>query len=160
MQTSEPFISALHDWAEVFMRHSMRDFILYSKTSGLSISQIRTLFQIHRRGATVSDIGDELGVTNAAASQLLDRLVREGLIKRSEDPRDRRVKQIILTDKGKHILEEIIRSRQVWLSALASYMTPAEQADVIDALHILIEKTNQLEQAGEHNELCEEQPEV
>ncbi len=138
------------------MRRSMRNFILYSKASGLSMSQIHVLFQIHRRGLTVSEIGDELGVTNAAASQMLDRLVQEGLIVRSEDPHDRRVKQLVLTEKGRKILDETIQSRQAWLHDLSNRLSPAEQEQVIAALHVLIEKVEQLDQTPNPKEILEE----
>ncbi len=150
MQDSNIMVGALRAWMEVFMRHSMRDFILYSKTNALSMSQLGALVYLHRKGASgVSDIGDELGVTSAAASQLLDRLVQQGLIQRSEDPRDRRVKQIVLTEKGRRILEESIQARQLWLNDLARLLTEAEQAQVTGALHILIEKASQLDKIPE-----------
>jgi DNA-binding MarR family transcriptional regulator len=156
MQNSTPFLSALHEWIEVFMRRSMRGFILYSKASGLSMSQIHALFQIQRRGSNVSDIGDELGVTNAAASQLIERLVQEGTIVRSEDPHDRRVKQLVLTEKGLQILKETAQSRQAWLSELNDLLSPAEQEQVIAVLRLLIEKINQLDQTPSQNEIFEE----
>ena len=103
MLPTDPFVASLWEWIEVFMRRSMSNFILYSKESGLSMSQIGALFQIRRGASGVSDIGDDLGVTSAAASQMLERLVQQQLILRSEDPHDRRVKQIVLTEKGRQI---------------------------------------------------------
>jgi DNA-binding MarR family transcriptional regulator len=146
MQSSNQFVATLHKWIEIFMRRSMRSFILYSKESGLSMSQIGALFQVHRRGTCgVSDIGDGLGITSAAASQMLDRMVQQGLIERSEDPHDRRVKQIILTEKGREILLESIHARQGWLDDLAAMMTPKEQEQIVAALRIMIEKATQLD---------------
>ncbi len=150
MQDSNLMVATLREWMEVFMRYSMRDFILYTKTNGLSMSQLGALVYIHRKGASgVSDIGDELGVTSAAASQLLDKLVQQGLIERSEDPHDRRVKQIVLTEKGRRILEESIQARQLWLNDLAHLLTEGEQAQVTGALHILIERASQLDRIPE-----------
>ncbi len=146
MQSSNQFVVILHRWIEIFMRRSMRNFLLYSKESGLSMSQIGALFQIHRKGTCgVSDIGDDLGITSAAASQMLERLVNQGLIVRSEDPHDRRVKQIILTEKGRKTLQEGIQARQSWLDDLAKIMTPKEQDQVVAALKIMIEKATQLD---------------
>jgi DNA-binding MarR family transcriptional regulator len=146
MPPSDPFITTLHEWIGIFMRRSMRNFLLYSKEKGFSMSQIGALFHLHRMGACgVSDIGDDLGVTNAAASQMLERLVQQQMITRSEDPNDRRFKQIVLTDKGRQVLQESIHARQGWLEDLARALSPGEQEQVVAALHILIEKASQLE---------------
>ena len=136
----------LQTWVEVFMHRSMRNFLLFTKENGLSMSQIGALFHIRRKGASgVSDVGDELGITSAAASQMLERLVQQELVLRSEDPHDRRLKHIVLTERGDQILHGSIQARQRWLRDLASLLDPAEQQQVVSALKILIEKAEQLE---------------
>jgi DNA-binding MarR family transcriptional regulator len=143
MSLTDPFIVTLHEWVGVFMRRSMRNFILYSKESGLSMSQLGALFHIHRGASGVSDLGDGLGVTSAAASQMLERLVQLKLITRSEDPHDRRVKQLVLTEHGSQILQESLEARQGWLNDLADLLLDDEKEQVIAALQILIEKSQQ-----------------
>ena len=145
MLSSEPFLDTLKDWVKVFMRRSMRDFILYSKASGLSIAQIVALTRIDKGASGVSDLGEELGVTSAAASQMLDRLVQQHLILRSEDPADRRAKQIVLTEKGRQTLQEGFNARQGWLEGLAATLSASEKEQVTVALNILITKAKQLE---------------
>jgi len=152
MPDIDPFINTVQDWIEVFMRRSMRDFIRFSRESGLSMSQIGALFHLHRRGSSaVSDLGEHLGVTSAAASQMLDRLVQQELILRSEDPNDRRVKQIVLTEKGHQILLKGIHARQGWLVDLANDLSPSEKTEITAALKILIEKTRYPEREIESN---------
>ena len=75
--------------------------------------------------------------------------MQQELILRSEDPSDRRVKQIILTDKGFQALHESIRARQSWLSDLAETLSDSEKEAIIAALNILIDKVNQLRQPVE-----------
>ncbi len=145
MQIDDPFIATLHNWMGAFMKYSMRSFILYSKETGLSMSQYGALFRIMRGASGVSDLADELGITSAAASQMLDRLVQQDLISRTEDPHDRRAKQIALTDKGRQMLQGTITARQSWLEVLAQALTPAEKEQVAAALNLLIEKTKTLE---------------
>ena len=149
MHSIDPFIATLGKWIEVFMRHSMRNFIHYSKDSGLSMSQIGALFHIHRGASGVSDLGVDLGVTSAAASQMLERLVQLHLILRSEDPHDRRVKQLILTDEGRQVLQESLHARQSWLDDLAGALSPGEKEQIITSLNILIDRASQLEQPSE-----------
>ena len=146
MQSSNTLSETLHEWFGIFRRNLMRNIFAYAKNRGLTMAQFGALLHIFHKGACgVSDIGSDLGVTNSAASQMLERLVQQNIITRSEDPTDRRVKQIVLTDKGRQILEESNHANQGWLEELANRMTPAEQEQVREALVILIEKANQLE---------------
>ena len=147
MQHADPLVVTLQKWMGVSMHRSVRNFICYARESGLSMSQLGALFHIHHRGSRgVTDLGDDLGVTSSAASQMLERLVQQGLILRSEDPSDRRVKQIILTDKGLQVLQESIRARQGWLFDLTETLSDSEKEAIIAALNILIDKANHLGQ--------------
>jgi DNA-binding MarR family transcriptional regulator len=145
MASSQEFVKVMHAYTEIFMHNSMRNFILFSKESGLSMSQIGALFRIQKSESAVSDLSDELGVTPAAASQMLERLFQQNLVLRSEDPKDRRAKRIVLTEKGQKLLKDAIYARQKWLDELAEKMTDAEREKVVDALHTLILKAKQSE---------------
>ena len=150
MQATDQFTATLQEWVAVFMRRSMRNYIRYAREIGLSIPQVNTLFHINRKGGCgVSDIGETLGVTSAAASQMLDRLVQQDLILRSEDPADRRAKQLALTEKGFQVVHDGIHARQGWLDGLAGMLSDSEKEQVTIGLIILIEKTKQLEDPAE-----------
>jgi DNA-binding MarR family transcriptional regulator len=150
MSDPEIFVVTTHEWIEVFMRRSMQDLIHYSRQKGLSMSQMGALFHIHKQGSSaVSDLGEHLGVTNAAASQMLDRLVQQGLISRSEDPTDRRVKQIILTDQGREVLQAGIRARKRWLTELDQNLSDLEKDQIVKALRIMIAASEKSQQHAE-----------
>jgi DNA-binding MarR family transcriptional regulator len=141
---SSPFAATFLVWIDLFMHRSMRSFLRYARERGLSMSQVAALFQIHQSGRlAVSDIGDNLGVTNAAASQLLDRLVLQGLVLRSENPQDRREKQLALTDLGRQVLQESSQTRLVWLERLTCTLSLEEQVKVAQGLEILIDHMRQ-----------------
>lgn len=147
MRYADPFIVTLQEWIKVSMDRSIRDFIRYARESGLSMSQLGALFHIHHRGSSgVTDLGEHLGVTSAAASQMLERLVQQELILRSVDPSDRRVKQIVLTAKGLQVLQESIRARQGWLYDLAETLSDPEKETITAALNVLIDKAHHLRQ--------------
>lgn len=145
--SADPFVDTLKEWIEVSMHRSMRSFIQYARKNGLSMSHLGALFHLHRMGQCgVTELGDHLDVTSAAASQMLDRLVQQQLILRTEDPGDRRVKQIVLTDEGNRILEGGFSARQRWLEDLAETLSDDEKETIIKALNILIAKMNHLKQ--------------
>lgn len=150
MSPDAAVVDLLLGWIDVLMRQSMPDLLTFAKENDLSMSQLGALFHIHRRGATgVSRLGDDLGVTSAAASQILERLVRLALVTRTEDPQDRRLRQLELTAEGRQVLQASLRARQRWLAALASTLTPAEAALVTSTLGLLIARANRLEQRPE-----------
>jgi DNA-binding MarR family transcriptional regulator len=143
---TERFSEIMREWAEVFMRRSMGDIVQLSKQSGLSMSQLGALFRLHRSGfCGVSNIGDHLGVTHAAASQMVDRLVQQGLLERAEDLDDRRVKKITLSPKGRKLVEESIEARRRWVEQLTDKLTVEEQESISAALVTLTAAARSLE---------------
>ncbi|WP_457559400.1 MarR family transcriptional regulator [Candidatus Harpocratesius sp.] len=143
--------SLLQKWLEIVMRLSMHNVILFSKKKNLSMSQISALMFIHRQNRCgISNLGSNLGITSAAASQMLDRLVKQQFITRQEDPNDRRVKKLTLTEKGKKILKESFQARQYWQKELIKMLTPEEEEKVQIALKILIHKSEDLVQPQKH----------
>jgi DNA-binding MarR family transcriptional regulator len=141
------FDALMQEWVTVFMRRSMRNFVRYARENGFSMSQMNALFHIHRAGGCgVTDLGEHLGISSAASSQLLERLVQQGLILRQEDPMDRRAKNLVLTEKGAQMIMEGIHARQGWLQDLGKELSVDEREKVAAALKILIEKTRQMDE--------------
>jgi DNA-binding MarR family transcriptional regulator len=146
MLITKSLTEVIREWSEVFMQRSMRDFRRFMETTGLSFSQINILMRlVHHGNTSVSEVGEQLGVTNAAASQAVDRLVGLGLIQRTEDPVDRRTKQLALTPKGYAMIEEGIAARSEWIEGLTDALNAEQQILIISALTLLTEaaqKTN------------------
>jgi DNA-binding MarR family transcriptional regulator len=111
--------------------------MLYARRNGFSMSQLRALVHISQGTRGVRDIGDDLEVSSAAASQMLERLVQQGLITREEDPHDRRVKQIVLTEKGRQVVVDGLRAGRAWVDTLAASLSPDEIDLVASALAIM-----------------------
>jgi DNA-binding MarR family transcriptional regulator len=66
-----------------------------------SVPQIRALSFIRRNpSTTLTTVSEYLAVSNATTSSIVDRLVKKGLVSRSEDPNERRCLQLKLTQKG------------------------------------------------------------
>lgn len=132
------------------MTRSMQRFMAQARESGFSMPQMGALMRIHRQGPLpMSEISKEMGTTLAATSQLLDRLVQQGLITRTEDPDDRRVRNVALTDRGRELLEASLRARQRWVEDLSHTLTEPELETVTEALHILVRRARDLDTAPE-----------
>lgn len=143
MKSSDEIVDLLREWTEVFMHRSMSGFVCFAKDHGLSMSQVGALFHLSHRGICgVSDIAESLGVTSAAASQMLDRLVQQKFIIRSEDPNDRRSKQITLTQEGRAFLHGISEARRRWYRMISEGIGPEERQSVAEGLKTLIDRTS------------------
>ncbi|MBU2610891.1 MAG: MarR family transcriptional regulator [Chloroflexi bacterium] len=146
MSPTKEFSDVLREWSEVFMHRSVHDFKRFMDESGISMSHIHILMRLFHGGACgVSDIGDQLGVTNAAASQTVDRLVTMGLLARSEDLSDRRVKQVTLTEQGRNLIQQGIEARCKWMEGLTTALTPEQQETIAAALKDLTTAARKLE---------------
>src|SRR5512143_3533893 len=107
MRKTLPFSQALHTWVDLSAHHAMRGWLHHARATGLSMPQFNILMQLYRKGnCGISDISDRFEISNAAASQHVENLVQAGLIGRTEDPRDRRAKQIQLSDKGRALVQQ------------------------------------------------------
>lgn len=148
--TVDPFWQSMQRWMEVFMRRSMSNFRQYLKENGFSMSQMTSMFHIlHRGNCSISDLAEHLAISNAAASQLTERLVQQGLLTRSENPSDRRNKLIVLTEKGRQTAQESMQARQAWVQELAGSLSEPEKQQVIAALDLLTERIKQLAPADD-----------
>ena len=140
MSETKTLDESIREWSEVFMHRSGRDFRRFMDETGLSFSHINVLMRLfHRGNCGVSQIGEQLGVTLAAASQTVDHLVQLGLIKRTEDPVDRRAKQLELTGKGRNLVEKGIGVRSDWVKGLMDALSPEQQTMIVSALTLLTE---------------------
>jgi DNA-binding MarR family transcriptional regulator len=145
MSSIKPLTTAMREWAEVFMARSMREWHRYVKSTGLSMPQFSVLMRLyHRGGCGISDISEQLDATPAAASQMVDRLLKEGWVERAEDPNDRRAKQVTLSAKGRALIENGMEARNRWTASLLAYLPADQHAKITEALRQLAEATRKL----------------
>jgi DNA-binding MarR family transcriptional regulator len=67
-------------------------------------------------GRTISAVASYLGLSRPATSQMIDKLVRRGLIRRSESADDRREKAVVLSAKGRALLKKVSSARSARLA--------------------------------------------
>ncbi|HKG37315.1 MAG TPA: MarR family transcriptional regulator [Solirubrobacterales bacterium] len=65
-----------------------------------------------RKGASQKELGSAMGIDPSTMVSLIDDLEREGLAKRRPHPTDRRAREVVITPKGRRLLE---RGRQLAL---------------------------------------------
>lgn len=77
---------------------------------GLTMTQLRVLFRLRAEdGASAGVLAERLRVTPSTLTRIVDRLVRQGLVRRETDHGDRRLVRHYLTATGASTVEEIER---------------------------------------------------
>lgn len=153
MDQKDDLHQALLDWVHISMRRTMHEFTRWMNRSSLSNSQLGALMRLYYHGdCPISDIGDNLGITAAAASQMVDRLVQNGLLQRDEDPDDRRVKRVTLTTKGNALVQEGVEARLKWLRDLETALPKGKHREIITSLSTLTARAEELEETYSETE--------
>jgi DNA-binding MarR family transcriptional regulator len=151
MVSTAQLIQIIRHFMDFAMHHSMRERAHFAKATGLSMPQFGILMQLHyRHNCGVSDLSQRFDITNAAASQLVDKLVQSGLIQREEDPNDRRAKLLNLTEKGRQLIQQGLEERYRWVDQLARKLTEEERNKVSEALQIMTQAAKELDAEPVH----------
>jgi DNA-binding MarR family transcriptional regulator len=72
----------------------------------------------------------EIAGIPAAASQLIDRLEKLEMVVCISDPGDRRVRKIVVLDKGKSFVQENFRFSQGWINEIPPEIPPEIEGDL------------------------------
>lgn len=103
-----------------------------------TLSQLKLLKMVARTNtSTISEVAAFLGVSNAAASKAVDRLVRRGLIQRKEKEEDRRAINLSLSQEGHSVLERYEEAQYKTLDGLFRHFAPQDlvkAGDLLDRL--------------------------
>jgi len=77
-----------------------------------------------------------MGITNAAASQLVEQMTRLGLLDHIADPIDR-IKRLALTPKGHALAEKLVDMRRMWMEHFTDSLTSRQREAISDALQVM-----------------------
>lgn len=143
----------LLEWSDVFLRTSMQDFNRFARASGLSMLQLTVMVHLFHRGPQeVTAFAEIMQVSPAGASQMVERLVQEGMVERHSATADRRVREVHLTDAGRKVVKAGIAARRKWLELLLADISVQQRAVVGEALEVLIGQATRLESADPDQE--------
>lgn len=79
------------------------------KNAGVSLSQWRVVGAlVMQPGLTQKEIADKVGIEGATLVPVIDKMEKEGLLKRKPDSSDRRVNRIYLTQKADSLWESMV----------------------------------------------------
>jgi DNA-binding MarR family transcriptional regulator len=108
----EELISCLERVQESFERRALSSMAEPLISTPLTMQQLKvlTMIAIDPERATGHELATQLKVSVASMSGLVDRLVEHGMVSRSEDPSDRRVRRLTVTPEGSDTIRSLLSS--------------------------------------------------
>ena len=92
------------------------------------------------KGETVTGLAEVCLLQQPTMTKLLDRMVRDGLVTRTQYARDRRVVRVVLTPKGEALAEELIRAARQHEATILARFPEMEAMNVKALLRSVLER--------------------
>ncbi|NOX40835.1 MAG: winged helix-turn-helix transcriptional regulator [Alphaproteobacteria bacterium] len=106
---------------------------------GIAIGQFPILLELWQGdGVSQKELLNELDVEQATLANTLNRMERDGLIKRTKHPADARAQQIWLTEQAKQLRNEAYQSAQDQNEYALGALNDTEQAQLMDFMRRII----------------------
>jgi DNA-binding MarR family transcriptional regulator len=101
-----------------------------------TLPRFDVLAQLYRTSApmTMGELSRRLMVTNANITGLINRLTREGLVKRNPSSQDRRRQLVELTAEGRRLFEAMAEDHRDWLSDMTAGLERDEMNELFRLL--------------------------
>ena len=140
----------LVEWSAESLRTATQDLNRFARARGISMLQLMVLTHLYWCGPReVTAFAEIMQVSAAGASQMVERLVQEGVVERQPSTSDRRVREVHLTDAGRTLVQEAMVARRMGLRALVNGLPAEKRTIVAEALALLIEQSTRIVAADE-----------
>jgi DNA-binding MarR family transcriptional regulator len=121
------FLGSAHVFASAVTEVIEEELLHEVAENQISLSQLKLLKLVNLTEAqTIGDVAAFLGVSNAAASKAVDKLVRMMLLRRSEGESDRRSIHLSLTQPSRRMLAAYEAARRQKLQKIFDQFSPEE----------------------------------
>lgn len=115
-------------------RGATEDVVHAISEASVSLTQLKLLHILarpHRRPPRISRVGELLAIDQSHAARVVRGLEREDLAHNIDDEDDRRVRRVVITEKGRELVVQLDRRRIRELSAFRRTLT-ADQRRLLD----------------------------
>ena len=112
-------------------------------------AQLRMCSFLQHGPSAITVIADELSISVSAATQLADRLEKTGIVERTSDTSDRRIRLVSLTEHGMQVMRTRRDMRRSQVRRALTHLTPDDYSNIVDSL------TKLLAAAGEERSALE-----
>jgi len=114
----------------------------------LPIGQLRVCAVLFDGPETLGALGERLGVSSSAVSQLADRLEKAGFVERVTESDDRRVRRLQLSEVGAEMMRNRRQERQARTAAALGRLCPETRAALLAHLEALLDASKHADSGG------------
>jgi DNA-binding MarR family transcriptional regulator len=145
--SSQIFVSALQEIVD-------KDIVTEVLRNKITMTQLKLLKLVNsaEQQHTISEVAAFLGISNAAASKTVDRLVRQLLLRRNEGEVDRRTMLLTLTERSRRLLNAYDEARDRKLQEIFEGFAATDLKRALDLLDRLSARI--VEQHSRPDEIC------
>ena len=98
---------------------------------------LAALERADREGLRAGALSRQLVVSEGNITQLMSKLLRDGLVQRRDDDRDGRVVIYSLSDEGRRLFNRMARAHRQWIRGIFAEFSEAELTALRELLHHL-----------------------
>jgi DNA-binding MarR family transcriptional regulator len=110
----------------------------------LSFQQLTVLYLVRTEGVTLAELARRCMVAPTVITGIVDRLERQGFIRREADPHDRRVNRLVLTEDGIRVSQSVERGLTAEVAAQLGDFSAKELKELSRGLELLDRVTSRL----------------
>ncbi len=109
---------------------------------GITSPQFSALLVLREHpNITMGELCDKLFLACSTATDLVDRMEKNGFLERKRDTQDRRVIRLSMSEMGKRVISEVVAARRRYVSSILEKLTEEEinqLAQSLNRLHSLM----------------------
>jgi len=103
--------------------------------SDYSLSEVRVMYEInHTKNCTAKNIKNTLQIDEGYLSRIIDKFVKQKLVKKVQSPEDGRVHTLSLTDKGKKLFSRLNEASDRSIETIVDQLSDQEIQQVVTML--------------------------
>lgn len=100
--------------------------------------QFEALLWLNEEGdMTIGDLSNKMYLACSTMTDLVDRMQNNQLVERTRDQKDRRVVRIHLLERGKEIIDDVIKTRLEFLNGVLSHLGTEEMGELEKSLRLI-----------------------
>ncbi|MFP7412004.1 MarR family winged helix-turn-helix transcriptional regulator [Priestia filamentosa] len=111
-------------YMSVIIKQKGREILNDYNITPLQFAALQWLFDLGEM--TIGDLSSKMYLACSTTTDLIDRMEKTGLVTRAKDEQDRRIVRVVLLERGKKLIEEVIAKRQNYLAEVVCEYDRAE----------------------------------
>ncbi|HLI53364.1 MAG TPA: MarR family transcriptional regulator [Acidimicrobiales bacterium] len=121
---------------------------LRGELGSVTLHQLEVLHGLAGGDVTMSKLARRLDISESAATDLADRLVRQGLVERRAGLRDRRVVVLALSEEGRRIIGRIERQRRKMAESILGALSDAQLGELLGLIEVMVAGSSSADAVG------------